>query len=101
MNIIDAIIILFVLLIGVIGWHNGFIKTVVSAIGIIIVFSLAFILKNPIAEWLSLNLPFFNFWGAFKGVTILNVIIYQVIAFLLVFNTDDNLWYCCKDYWFY
>lgn len=85
MNIIDVLIILFILLIGVIGWHNGVIKTVVSAVGIILVFSLAFALKNPIAEWLSLNLPFFNFWGDFKGVTILNVVIYQLIAFLVVF----------------
>lgn len=85
MNIIDVLIILFILLIGVIGWHNGVIKTVVSAVGIILVFSLAFALKNPVAEWLSLNLPFFNFWGDFKGVTILNVVIYQLIAFLVVF----------------
>lgn len=86
MNIIDVIIILFVLLVGVLGWHNGFIKTVVSAVGIILVFSLSFVLKNPIAEWLSLNLPFFNFWGDFKNVTIINVVIYQLISFLLVFS---------------
>lgn len=86
MNIIDAIIILFVLLIGVLGWHNGFIKTVVSAVGIILVFSLSFVLKNPIAEWLSLNLPFFNFWGDFRDVTIINVVIYQLISFLIVFS---------------
>ena len=60
MNIIDIVIILFILLIGVIGWHNGVIKTTVAAIGILIVFVLSFYLKNPIAEWMSLNLPFFN-----------------------------------------
>lgn len=85
MNLVDVLIILFILLIGVYGWHNGLIKTVVSAVGIILVFVLSFLLKNPIAEWLSLNLPFFNFWGVFKGVTILNVVIYQLIAFFLVF----------------
>jgi len=86
MNIIDAIIILVVLLFGVYGFKNGLIRTVVSAVGIILVFLVSFALKNPIAEWLSLNLPFFNFWGAFKGVTILNVVIYQSIAFLVVFS---------------
>lgn len=86
MNIIDAIIILVVLLFGIYGFKNGLIRTVVSAIGIILVFTISFALKNPIAEWLSLNLPFFNFWGAFKDVTILNVVIYQSIAFLIVFS---------------
>lgn len=86
MNIIDVVIILFILLMGVIGWKNGFIRTVVSAVGIILVFVLSFYLKNPIAEWLSLNLPFFNFWGDFKNVTILNVVIYQLIAFFLVYS---------------
>ncbi len=86
MNIIDVIIILFILLIGVIGWHNGVIKTTVSAVGILIVFILSFYLKNPIAEWLSLNLPFFNFWGDFKNVTMLNVIIYQLLSFIIVFS---------------
>lgn len=86
MNIIDVVIILFILLMGVIGWKNGFIRTVVSAVGIILVFILSFYLKNPIAEWLSLNLPFFNFWGDFKNVTILNVVIYQLVAFFLVYS---------------
>lgn len=86
MNIIDVVIILFVLLVGITGWHNGFFKTIVSAGGIVVVFILSFALKNPIAEWLSLNLPFFNFWGAFKDVTILNVVIYQLIAFFIVFS---------------
>ena len=85
MNIIDLVIILFVLLTGVIGWKKGFIRTVVSAVGIVLVFVLAFYLKNPVAEWLSLNLPFFNFGGDFKGVTMINVVIYQLIAFFIVF----------------
>lgn len=86
MNLIDVIIVLFILLIGVYGWYNGFVRTTVSAVGIILVLVLSFFLKNPIAEWMSLNLPFFNFWGDFKDVTILNVVIYQLIAFLIVFS---------------
>ena len=34
MNIIDVVIILFILLIGLIAWHNGVIKTTVSAVAI-------------------------------------------------------------------
>lgn len=85
MNIIDIVIILFILLFGVTGWHNGFIRTVISAVGFILVFVLSFWLKNPIAEWLSLNLPFFQFGGDFKGVTVINIVIYQLLAFVLVF----------------
>ena len=86
MNIVDIVLIIFILLVAGAGWKNGFIRTAIGVIGIIIVFVLSFYLKNPIAEWLSLNLPFFNFGGAFKDVTILNVVIYQVIAFLIVFS---------------
>ena len=85
MNIIDVIVILLILLCGIIGMKKGFVKTAVSLIGIILVFILSYLLKNPIAEWMSLNLPFFNFSGSFEGATILNVIIYQLIAFFIVF----------------
>ena len=46
---------------------------------------LAFQLKNPLAEFLSLHLPFFDFFGAFEGVTALNIILYQLISFLVIF----------------
>ena len=85
MNIIDVIVILLITMFGVIGMKKGFIKTLVSFVGIVLVFILSYLLKGFIAEWLSLNLPFFNFTGAFKGATILNVIIYQLIAFFVVF----------------
>lgn len=93
MNIIDVIIILLVLLCGVIGMKKGFVRTTISLIGIILVFIFSFYLKNPIAEVLSLHLPFFNFSGSFKGATILNVVIYQIIAFIIVFIVLMSL-YC-------
>ena len=37
MNIVDAILILAILLCGVLGYKDGFIKSVVSALGITIV----------------------------------------------------------------
>ena len=86
MNIIDVIVLLIIIGSGVYGFKNGFIKQAASLIGIILVFCLSFVLKDPIAEWMSLNLPFFNFMGSFRGVTILNVIIYQLIAFFIVFS---------------
>ncbi len=85
MNIIDIFVILIIIFFGLLGWKRGIIKTIVSLLGIIVVFYLSFILKNPLAEWFSLNFPFFSFWGDFKGVTILNVVIYQLIVFYLIF----------------
>lgn len=86
MNIIDIIVILIIGLFGYIGMRKGFVKSAISFIGLIFVFIISFIMKNPIADWLCLNLPFFNFSGGFKGATILNVIIYQLIAFIVVFS---------------
>ncbi|HIT22493.1 MAG TPA: CvpA family protein [Candidatus Scybalousia intestinigallinarum] len=85
MNIVDALIILFIALMGVIGFKRGVVKQTVSTVGLIIVLILAFQLKNPLAEFLSLHLPFFDFFGVFEGVTALNIILYQLISFLVIF----------------
>lgn len=85
MIVIDILIILLIILFGVYGYKTGFVKTVVDTVGLILVFVFAYLFKDPIAEWMSYNLPFFGFWGSFKGITILNVIIYQLIAFIIVF----------------
>ena len=85
MNIVDALIILFIALMGVIGFKRGVVKQTVSTVGVIIILILAFQLKNPLAEFLSLHLPFFDFFGAFEGVTALNIILYQLISFLVIF----------------
>ncbi len=84
-NIVDVLIILFIALMGVIGFKRGVIKQTVSTVGLIIVLILSFQLKNPLAEFLSLHLPFFDFFGTFEGVTALNIILYQLISFLVIF----------------
>ena len=84
MNIIDALIILTILCMGVVGFKKGVIKQTVSTVGFILIIILAFYLKNPIAEFLSLHLPFFTFGGIYAGVTSLNIILYQLISFIIV-----------------
>jgi uncharacterized membrane protein required for colicin V production len=86
MNIIDIIVILGIIFSAYIGMRKGFVRSLVAFVGIVIVFILAYFMKNPIADWLCLNLPFFNFTGSFKGATILNVIFYQIIAFIIMFS---------------
>jgi len=85
MVVVDIFIILLIILFGIYGYKTGFIKMVIDTTCLILVFVLAFLFKNPIAEWLSFNLPFFNLPGSFKGVSVINIIIYQLIAFLIVF----------------
>lgn len=83
-NIVDVLIVLMIAMMGVVGFKKGVIKQTVSTVGFIIIIVLAFYLKNPIAEFLSLKLPFFKFGGIYAGVTSLNIILYQLISFIIV-----------------
>ena len=82
MNIVDILIIVFILLGAFIGFRDGFTKALVNAVGVIIVTVIAYVLKNPVSEILMSFMPFFNF----GGITSLNIVLYEVIAFLLVFS---------------
>jgi len=83
-GIIDAIILIFILLGGIIGFKEGVIKKLTSVIGLVLVVVLAFTLKNKLSIYFYENLPFFDLWGIFKGVQILNVIFYEMVAFLAI-----------------
>ncbi len=85
MNIIDVLIILLILCASVVGFKRGVLKEIVMTVGFLLVFIISFKLKNPLAEWFSLHLPFFKFGGIVEGATVLNIILYQLIAFVLVF----------------
>lgn len=84
MNVIDVVIILMILMFGVIGLKRGFFKQTVMTIGTVLVFYLAYKLKDPLASWMSSVFPFFHFSGRFAGVSVLNIILYQLIAFIVV-----------------
>ncbi len=84
MNIIDVAIVMLLLLGGVTGLKNGFFKQGVVLIGTILCFILAWVFKDIIANFLSFTLPFFNFIGPFEGLTSLNIVMYQLIAFMLL-----------------
>ena len=86
MSIVDILIILFILLGAVIGFKRGFTTSLVNFIGVILVVIVAYFLKDPVGEFLMSFCPFFNFGGIIKGVTVLNIALYQIIAFILVFT---------------
>lgn len=85
MTVLDIIVLLFLLAGAIVGFKKGFIKTMVSLIGIILAVVISFYLKNPIADLMVEHFPFFNFGGYFEGLTALNILMYETIAFIFVF----------------
>ena len=85
MNVVDVIIIALLIFGGVAGFKAGVIKKLTDFIGMFVVIILAFYLKNYISVIMYENLPFFNFFGLINGIDTLNILLYEVIAFLVIF----------------
>lgn len=85
MNIIDITIILLLIMFTIIGWKQGIIKETVSFAGIVVIFIVAFTFKEEIGNILCKYLPFFKFGGNIEGLISLNIFIYQLIGFLLIY----------------
>ena len=85
MSMVDIIILIFLIFGALIGFKRGFTRQLVSLVGIFVILILSFLLKNPISVFLYNHLPFFNFGGIFKDITVLNILVYEVIAFFIVF----------------
>ncbi len=83
-NIFSIVIVLLILLCGVLGSKRGILKELVIIVGTIVVFALSFFLKDFIAEIFCTYLPFFNFKIPLGNLISLNIIFYQLIAFLIL-----------------
>ena len=86
MNIVDSIIIIFLLVCILGGMRRGFIKEVILLVGLIVIFVISWVFRVPISTFLYTNLPFFRLAGFFKGISILNILLYELIAFLVIFS---------------
>ena len=86
MNIIDALIIIFIIVAMLGGFRRGLIKETVLLVGLVLSLIISFNLREVISTFLYKNLPFFSFGGIFSGVKILNILLYEVIAFLIIFS---------------
>ena len=86
MGVVDLIIIILILSGFVIGWKNGFTKQLISTVGLIVLLALSYVIKNPLSALMYKYLPFFDFGGSFKGVSVLNVFIYEFLAFLIILS---------------
>ena len=85
MMITDIIILIFLALGFFIGFKRGFTRQLVSLVGIFVILVLSFLFKNTVSVFLYNNLPFINFGGIFKDITVLNILVYEVLAFFVVF----------------
>ena len=83
MNVVDWLMIIILLMAVLNGFRQGIINSVVTFIGMLLVFVLAFYLKNPVSTLLYEHLPFFSLKGSLTGITILNVLIYEGISYLI------------------
>lgn len=84
MNIVDIIIIIIVISGLCLGFKRGLTKEVVCFAKFALALVIAFLFKNPLSKFMYEHLPFFEFGGIFKGVSAINIILYEFIAFLLV-----------------
>lgn len=86
MNVVDIIIILLLFLGIVVGFKKGFTSQLLDTVGLIVIIILSFLLKGYISGILYKIMPFFNFYGDYYQITSLNIILYEIIAFIFVFS---------------
>lgn len=85
LTIVDSILILFLLLGAVLGFKKGAIKSLVILVGTLALVVISYYLKNPVAEILFKFCSFMNFAGKWEGLVTLNILLYESIAYILVF----------------
>ena len=86
MNVADIIIVIALVLGAVGGFKAGVIKKTADFVGIFLVIILSFYLKNYLSVIMYENLPFINFGGFIKGIEAINILFYEVLAFIIVFS---------------
>lgn len=85
MNIVDIVILIILAFGALLGFKRGFTKQLVSLVGIFAIIILSFLFKNVVSVFLYNNLPFINFGGIFKDITVINILVYEIIAFFIIF----------------
>ena len=85
MNVADFVIIILLAFGAVEGFKAGFIKKTTDFVGMFVIVILSFTLKNNLSTIMYENLPFFSFGGFIKGIDAINILLYEIIAFLIIF----------------
>lgn len=83
MNLIDILVIILVGWGAYRGWKYGCFSSILSLIGSLFIFVVAFYVKNPLSELLYENLPFQSFTGIFQGISSINILLYEALSYLI------------------
>lgn len=83
--IVDIILLAFIILGAYAGFRKGLIKTAVSLVGLVTIIIISYTLGRRLSGFLVDTMPFFSFGGQLEGLTSLNILIYNVISFVVVF----------------
>lgn len=83
--VLDIVLVLFVILGTYMGVRKGLIKSLVSFVGLVAIVIISYTMRMPLANFLIDHLPFFNFGGVLEGLTALNILIYNILAFVVIF----------------
>ena len=81
---IDITILLILIVFAIVGFKRGVLHSLVSFVGFIIVIYLAYLFKNYLGDIFVLDLPFFNFKIGTFSSQMMNVIMYQTLAFIIM-----------------
>lgn len=84
MSIVDIFILVILATFAMIGFQRGVFKSLVSFIGFILVVCLAYLFKDILGNILIINLPFIKFTIGDNTSIILNIVMYQTIAFIVI-----------------
>lgn len=84
-TVLDIILLAFIVLGTYIGARKGLIKSLVNLVGLLAIVIISYTLRVPLANFLIDKLPFFNFGGALEGITAINILIYNLLAFIVIF----------------
>lgn len=83
MNIVDIIIVALLALSIFNGFRRGVVNSLVTLVGTILAFVVAFYLKTPVSIFMYEHLPFFSIGGVFENITVINILIYEGLSFVI------------------
>lgn len=85
MDLIGIILVLVILVYMVVGLKKGVIQSGVSLVGTIAILIISYTFKDVLANFLMNKLPFFNFGGVFNGISSINILMYEMLSFIVIF----------------
>ena len=83
MNFVDIIVILLILIGAYKGFRYGGFSAAINLAGTLLVFILAYFIKNPLSEYMFMHWPFISFGGIFSGISVFNILFYEGVAYVL------------------